>query len=106
MEQEIRTKATLLGSIKEAVMAIFSGKEEIINNIDEITDWDDCKKNINKLSEDERKEVQDILKAEEMLNRRKAQVKKAKNSLKSQIKNPESRPKIRANVIEKEEKEK
>lgn len=106
MEEEVRTRTTLLGSIKEAVMAIFSGKEEIINNIDEITDWDDCKKNINKLSEDERKEVQDILKAEEMLNRRKAQVNKAKNSLKSQIKNPESRPKMRAKVIEKEEKEK
>ena len=106
MEEQIRTRATLLGSIKEAVIAIFSGKEEVVNDIDEIQDWDDCKKNINKLSEDERNEIQEILKAESALNKRKAQVKKAKSSLKAQVKNPDKKPRVRAKMIENEEKEK
>ena len=106
MEEQVRTKATLLGSIKEAVLAIFTGKDEIVNDIDEIRDWADCKKNINKLSEDERKEIQEILKVESMLNKRKAQVKKAKSSLKTQVKNPEKRPRMKAKVIESDEKEK
>ena len=106
MEEQVRTKATLLGSIKEAVLAIFTGKEDVVNDIDEIRDWDDCKKNINKLSEEERNEIQEILKAESMLNKRKAQVKKAKSSLKTQVKNPEKRPRMKAKVLENEDKEK
>ena len=106
MEEQVRTKTTLLGSIKEAILAIFTGKEDIINDIDEIEDWADCKKNINKFSEEERNEIQEILKVESMLNKRKAQVKKAKSSLKNQIKSLESRPRMRAKVVEKDEKEK
>jgi hypothetical protein len=107
MEEQVRTRTSLLGSIKEAVIAIFAGKDEIVvSNIDEIADWDECKKNINKLSEDERNEIQEILKVESMLNRRKAQVKKSKESLKSQIKNPEKRPRMKAKIAEKDEKEK
>ena len=61
MEEQVRTKTTLLGSIKEVVRAIFTGKEDIINNIDEIKDWADCKKNINKFSEEDRRKIEEIL---------------------------------------------
>ena len=106
MEEQVRTRTTLLGSIKEAARAIFTEEENIINNIDEVADWPDCTKNINKFSEEDRREIEKILKVESMLNKRKAQVKKAKSSLKNQIKNPESRPRMRAKVVEKDEKEK
>ena len=106
MEEQVRTKATLLGSIKEAILAIFSGKEDVVNDIDEIRDWDDYKKNINKFSEEEREQIQEILEAESMINKRNAQVKKAKNNLKAQVKNPEKRPKMKAKVIENDENEK
>ena len=104
MESQTKTRTTVLELIKNTMKAVFESKEEFINNIDDITDWEQCinEKDTDKFSDDDRKEIERIMKLEESLEKRKMQTNSIKENLKAQIKDSKKRPNMKLKVREEE----
>ena len=108
MGNQTKTRTTILDYIKDTMKTVFESKEEIVvNNIDEIIDWEQCKKEKDtaKFSDEDRKEIENIMKLEKNLEMKKNQVRGIKENLKTQIESRESRPNMKFRV-EKEERQK
>ncbi len=102
---KIRTVATILGSIKEAMKAVFETKNDTINNMEDVNDWDEYVKNVDKYSDDDRDVIKAIMQEEKKIKKRAEQIRNSKKSLENQRVDPKHRPNINAKIVERNDKE-
>lgn len=103
MRSEAKVGTTLLGAIKNVIKAINEAKGEVINNKDDIYDWNECINKINEFSEEDRDAIKRIMDADKAMKKRKEMAKNMRENLESQVKIPERRPNIKAKVVNKKE---